>query len=164
MSTTTTPAPHVWRPSNARRIVLDGFLPVPRGTLATTPPALSWPAKDPSDVLDYEFDIAAALVGNEGDAIATVTAVITPNATGDLVLNSSAADGSKAAFWFAGGQSGTVYIVQITIVTVNGRTIGRAVLLPVLPLASATATTAALTTTAGAIITDQNGNPILTGS
>jgi hypothetical protein len=164
MSTTTTPAPHVWRPSNARRIVLDGFLPVPRGTLPTTPPPLSWPAKDPSDVLDYEFDVTAALVGNEGDAITTVAVAITPDATGDLVLNSSAADGSRAVFWFAGGQSGTVYVVQITIVTVNGRTIGRAVLLPVLPLASAAAAATALTTDAGATITDQNGNPILTGS
>jgi len=164
MSSTTTPTPHVWRPSNARRIVLDGFLPVPRGTLPTTPPPLSWPAKDPSDVLDYEFDVGAALVGNEGDTIATVAVVITPNATGDLVLNSSAVDGSRAVLWFAGGQSGTVYVVQVTVGTTNGRTIGRAVLLPVLPLASATAAATALTTEVGATITDQNGNPILLGS
>jgi hypothetical protein len=161
MSTTVT---HVWKPSNARRIVLDGFLPVPRGTVATTPPPLAWAAKDPSDVLDYEFDICAALTGNEGDVIDTVAVVITPDATGDLVLNSSYADGSKAVFWFAAGQSGTVYTVQITIVTVLGRTIGRAVLLPVLPLASVVATTTGLTTDQGATITDQNGNPILVGS
>jgi len=164
MSTTTTPATHVWRPSNARRIVLDGFAPVPRGTVPTAPPPLSWPAKDPSDVLDYEFDVAAALVGNEGDAIAGVNVVISPSASGDLTLNSSAADGTKAVFWFAAGQSGTVYVVQITIVTTNGRTIGRAVYLPVLPLASASATATALTTESGTTITDQNGNPILTGS
>ena len=160
MSTTT----HVWKPSCSRRIVLDGFLPVPRGTVLTTPTPLSWPAKDPSDVLDYEYNIAAALIGNEGDAIASVAVSITPNAAGDLVLNSSAADGSTAVFWFASGQSGTVYSVQITIVTVNGRTIGRAVLLPVLALLSSAAPTTGLTNDQGATITDQNGNPILIGS
>ena len=160
MSATT----HIWKPSNSRRAVLDGFVPLPRGTVATTPAPLSWPAKDPSDVLDYEFNVAAALVGNEGDGIASVAVVITPDATGDLVLNSSAADGANAVMWFAGGQSGTVYVVQITIVTVSGRTIGRAVLLPVLPLASAIAPATALTTDGGLIITDQNGNPILLGS
>jgi hypothetical protein len=164
MSTTITPAPHVWKPSSSRRIVLDGFLPVPRGTVITTPSPLSWPAKDPSDVLDYEYNIAAALIGNEGDAIDTVTVAITPDATGDLVLNSSAADGSTAVFWFSSGQSGTVYSVQITIVTVNGRTIGRTVLLPVLSLAASAVPTSGLTTDQGATITDQNGNPILLGS
>ena len=158
------PATHVWKPSSSRRIVLDGFLPVPRGTVITTPTPLSWPAKDPSDVLDYEFNIAAALLGNEGDSIATITAAISPDATGDLVLNSSYADGLNAVFWFASGQSGTLYTVQITVVTVNGRTIGRAVLLPVLPLASVTPSTGGLTTDQGATITDQNGNPILLGS
>jgi hypothetical protein len=163
MSTTLT-TPHVWKPSSSRRIVLDGFLPVPRGTVMTTPAPLSWPAKDPSDVLDYEFNIGAALLGNEGDVIETVTVAITPDATGDLVLNSSFVDGLNAVFWFASGQSGTVYTVQITVVTVNGRTIGRAVLLPVLPLASVTPSTGGLTTDQGATITDQNGNPILLGS
>jgi len=161
MSTTVT---HVWIPSTARVIVLDGFVPVPRGTVATTPPPLSWAAKDPADVLDYEFDITAALVGNEGDIIDTVAVVITPSATGDLVLNSSFANGTIAVFWFASGQSGTVYTVQITIVTVLGRTLSRAVLLPVLPLASVVSVTGALTTDQGAAITDQNGNPILVGS
>jgi hypothetical protein len=158
------PATHVWKPSSSRRIVLDGFLPVPRGTVITTPTPLSWPAKDPSDVLDYEFNIAAALLGNEGDIIDTITVAIAPNATGDLVLNSSSADGLNAVFWFASGQSGTVYTVAITIVTMNGRTIGRAVQLPVLPLASAAVSTGGLTTDQGATITDQNGNPILLGS
>jgi hypothetical protein len=160
MSTTT----HVWRPSSSRRIVLDGFLPVPRGTVPATPLPLSWPAKDPSDILDYQFDVADALIGNEGDAIASVTAAISPSATGDLVLNSSAADGTTAVFWFAGGQAGTIYTVQIIIVTTNGRTIGRTVLLPVLSLTAATPPATGLLTNLGAIVTDQNGNPILIGS
>jgi hypothetical protein len=120
MSTTT----HVWRPSSARRVVLDGFVPLPRGTQVTTPLPMTWPAKDPEDVLDYEFDISAALVGNEADAITSLAVTVSPNASGDLTLNSSAADGAVAVMWFSGGQTGTVYTVQITIVTTNGRTIG----------------------------------------
>jgi hypothetical protein len=47
-----TPATHVWKPSNARTVVLDSFIPVPRGSTALAPPPLNWPAKDPADVLD----------------------------------------------------------------------------------------------------------------
>ena len=162
--TTTTTTTHIWRPSTARYIAIDGFLPVPRGTLPTTPAPLSWPAKDPADVLDYEFDIAAALIGSEGDTVASVGVTISPAGTGDLVANSMAVDGTIALFWFAGGQAGTVYTVQVSIVTVGGRTISRALLLPVLSLTSVAAATTSLTTDQGTIITDQNGNPILLGS
>jgi hypothetical protein len=157
-------ATHVWRPSCARRLVLDGFLPVPRGSVPAAPAPLTWPAKDPSDVLDYEFDMSAALAGNAGDGIASLAVAISPSATGDLVLNSSAADGAVAVLWLAAGQAGTTYTVRITAVTQSGRTIGRAVLLPVLALAAPVVPTAALTTNTGAVITDQNGNPILLGN
>ncbi len=160
MSTTT----NMWKPSTARTIVLDGFAPVPRGTIPAVPAPLSWPAKDPSDVLDYEFDVSAAFVGNEGDRIASVNVAINPNAVGDLTLVSSTTDGCCAVFWFSAGQASVVYTVQITVVTVNGRTIGRSVLLPVLPLASSPAPLTGLTTDTGATITDAAGNPILTGS
>jgi hypothetical protein len=162
MSGTTTT--NLFRPSSARTLVLDGFTPVPRGTVPAVPAPLSWPAKDPSDVLDYEFDISAALVGNQGDHIASIGVTISPNATGDLALNSSAADGAVAVLWFSGGQSGTVYTIQLTIVTANGRTIGRTVLLPVLALTTPATPLLGLTTDNGAIITDANGNPILLGS
>jgi hypothetical protein len=144
--------------------VLDGFVPLPRGTIPTTPAPLSWPAKDPADILDYEFDASAALIGNRGDSIATLDVAITPNASGDLTLSSATADGHLAVFWFASGQVGTVYVIQITIGTSSGRIVSRAVLLPVQSLATAAAPTAVLTTETGAVITDQNGNPIAIGS
>lgn len=156
-------ATHIWRPSGARRCVLDGFVPIPRGSVPSTPPPLAWPAKDPADVLDYEFDISAALLGNKGDTIVTLDAIITPNATGDLILASMIADGAIAVFWFGQGQVGTIYVVQITITTQSGRTISRAVLLPVQALGSTTAPSGTLTTDTGTIVTDQNGNPILIG-
>ena len=163
-TTTATLTAHIWRPSNARYIAIDGFIPVPRGTLPSIPAPLAWPAKDPADVLDYQFDIAAALTGSEGDTISAVNVTTSPAASGDLVVNSVAADGSLAVFWFSGGQAGTVYTVQVSIATLSGRTISRSVLLPVLALTSVVSPTTSLTTEQGTIITDQNGNPILLGS
>ncbi len=154
----------VWKPSSARCIVLDGFTPVPRGSMPALPAPLSWPAKDPSDVLDYQFDVRAAFVGNESDHIANVNATINPNGPGDLMLNSAVGDGYAAVFWFSGGQPGIIYTVQITVGTANGRTIGRSVLLPVLPLTSPAVPLTGLTTDSGATITDSAGNPILLGS
>ena len=157
-------AQHVWRPSGARRVVLDGFIPIPRGSVPTVPAPLVWPAKDPADVLDYEFDISAALLANRGDSITTIDVVVAPNATGDLTLASTGADGAIAVLWFAAGQVGTIYTVQITVGTADGRTVSRAVLLPVQSLAAATLPGNTLTSDAGVIVTDQNGNPILIGS
>lgn len=159
-----TVASHLWRPSGARRAVLDGFMPVPRGTIPAAPAPLVWPAKDPADVLDYEFDISAALLANRGDGIASIDARVTPNAVGDLIINTTTADGAVAVLWFGAGQTGTVYTVQISIVTTGGRTINRAVLLPVQSLATPAVPAQALTTSTGAIVTDQNGNPILIGA
>jgi hypothetical protein len=158
-----TAAARVIRPSNARRVVLDGFVPVPRGSLATAPAPLSWPAKDPEDVLDYELDISAALSGNESDTIASIDVNIEPSGDAHLAMTSSAADGAVAVLWFAGGIAATVYSVQVTIVTTAGRTLGRAIFLPVLALISALPPTSALNTAEGAVLTDQAGNPILIG-
>jgi hypothetical protein len=144
-------------------VVLDGFVPVPSGSLATAPATLAWPAKDPGDVLDYEFDISPALAGNEKDTIATISVTIQPSAIGDLTLNSSAADGSVVVLWLAGGQVGTVYSVQVSIGTTAGRTIGRAIYLPVLALVSGAPPASALTTADGTAVSDQSGNAITVG-
>ena len=156
-----TPASHVWKPSNARTIVLDCFIPVPRGSAAVAPPPLNWPTKDPADVLDYQFDVSPALVGNDGDSIATLDVSIEPANPGDLTLNSAMTDGPVAVLWLSGGQSGTVYTVSLAIGTVNGRTINRTILLPVLYLSVPPVPSNALVTDAGIVLIDQNGNPVL---
>jgi hypothetical protein len=156
-----TSAAHVWVPSCARVIKLDDFVPVPRGTPATGTALASWPAKDPSDVLDYQFDISAALIGNPGDGITSLDVSIAPNNPGDLVLNSCSADGTSAVLWLARGQAGTVYTVTLAISTTAGRTLSRSVLLPVIALSNPPVPQNALDTNTGAPITDQNGNPIL---
>jgi hypothetical protein len=154
-------ATHVWRPSSARSITLDAFVPVARGAVAVAPPPLAWPTKDPNDVLDYQFNISPAVTGNDGDAIATLDVSIGPNAPGDLVLNSATADGLSAVFWFSGGQTGVAYTVTITVGTTNGRNLQRSVVLPVLSLSSPTIPTTALETDTGLMLVDQNGNPVL---
>lgn len=158
-----TAAPQVVRPSSARRVVLDGFVPTPLGSLASEPAALSWPAKDPGDVLDYEFDISAALAGNDTDSIATIDVTINPSATGDLALTASAADGTVAVLWLAGGQAGTVYSVQVTTGTKAGRTIGRAIFLPVLALLSSVPPAGTLMAADGTVVSDESGNAITIG-
>lgn len=157
----TTPVSSVWKPSSSRTILLDSFIPVPRGSTAVAPPPLNWAAKDPTDVLDYQLDISPALVGNDGDKIATLDVTITPDEPGDLAMQSAYADGPCAVMWFAGGQSGTIYTVTVLLTTANGRTLQRSILLPVLSLSTPEVLSTAILTNGGLMITDQNGNPVL---
>ena len=130
MSGSNTSAPsRIWQPSSARRVILDGFLPVPRGTVPASPTLFAWPAKDPGDTLDYELDISQALAGNDNDSVASVAIVVSPSDT--LVVGPAAGDGPSAVLWLSGGEAGTTYAVQVTLTTVTGRIISRTVLLPV---------------------------------
>jgi hypothetical protein len=52
-------------------------------------------------------------------------------------------------------------VITITIGTINGRSIQRSILLPVLSLSAPAVPATALETGVGAMITDQSGNPIL---
>lgn len=157
-------ANHVWKPSCARSVAIDSFVPIPRGSSADAPPLLNWPTKDPGDTLDYEVDISPALVGNRGDSITTIDATVAPNNPGDLSILSMTADGSRCIFWLTEGQSSTTYIVTIVVGTANGRTVQRSVLLPVLYLSVPPIPPDALETDTGTVVTDQNGNPILAPS
>jgi hypothetical protein len=142
-------------------VVIDSFVPVARGTTAIAPAPLNWPTKDPGDVLDYILDIDPAITGNKGDGIATLDVGISPSEPGDLVLQSSTTDGSRIILWLAEGQAGTVYTVTFNISTINGRTLVRSVLLPVLLLSIPVIPADALLAAAGSALTDQNGNPVL---
>ena len=157
-----TQASYSWIPSTARVVVVDGFGPVPRGTLQTVPPALAWPTKDPGDTLDYVFDICEALAGNDGDAIATLDVAIYPDNPGDLTLQSSSADGDQAILWLTGGFAGTIYAVTVTVSTNSGRFLNRTVSLPVLSLATPPVSQSDIITETGVPITTQTDQPITT--
>lgn len=160
-------ATHLYKPSASRVLVLDGFVPTVRGARAMALAPLAWPAKDPADVLDYQFDIAPALSGNDGDAVATLDVAINPANPGDLSLASAAADGARAVLWLAGGRAGTTYSVTLTIGTQAGRTLSRTVLLPVLGLGSGAvgvSGSGSLQTETGDELVDEFGNPLLLGN
>ena len=159
-----TTASHVWRPSASRVLVLDGFVPGPRGVPVRSPVTLQWPAKDPSDVLDYQFDVSPALVGNSGDAIATLDVLITPSNAGDLSVLSSAADGARAVLWLQGGVAGTTYSVTLMITTEAGRSISRSILLPVIAYAAQGASSLPLTIEDGTALVDADGNALVLGT
>ena len=118
-----TPATHIWKPSHARLVSLDSFVAVPRGSAAVAPLPLNWPAKDPGDTLDYLLDIAPALVGNDGDGIATLDVTLAPSNPGDLTVQSMTTDGSRVVLWLAQGFAGTTYTITFTITTMNGRSL-----------------------------------------
>jgi len=152
---------HIWKPSKSRTITIDSFVPVPRGTTATVPMMLSWPSKDPGDVLDYQLDIEPALVGNEGDTIDSVDVEVDPSQPGDLALDNVAADGYTVVIWLSGCQAGVTYNVTVRTTLASGRTLQRTVLLPVLALSSPSVPANAIETTTMDPITDENGNPIV---
>jgi hypothetical protein len=158
----TTQANHIWRPSNARYVQIDGFVPSPRGPQIPPPQALAWPAKDPGDTLDYIFDIAPAITANGGDGIATLDVAISPSNPGDVTLVSSSADGPRAVLWLTSGQALTTYTITINITTAGGRVLARSVALPVIALASIPAPASALSTPEGQALTDPTGTPITT--
>ncbi len=157
MSSTAT---HVWRPSVSRVIMIDGFVPGPRGMPLRPSGPLQWPPKDPGDILDYQFDVAPALTGNDGDSISNFEVVISPSDAGDLSLASTAADGSRAVLWLQGGQVGTTYSITLTIATQAGRTLSRTVLLPVVALATQSGSGSLLTTDTGSALVDDSGNAL----
>jgi hypothetical protein len=156
-----TQAAYSWIPSTARLLALDGYGLQPRGTLPCPPPILSWPAKDPTDTLDFILDISEAIAGNEGDSIATLDVVISPDNPGDLTLQSSSADGDLAIMWFTAGFAGIVYQVTVTVGTNSGRVIGRTINLPVMAFATPPVPPEALTDQTGNPITDQTDAPII---
>ncbi|MBS3022997.1 phage fiber-tail adaptor protein [Acidiphilium multivorum] len=160
MSATTTPASRIWQAASARLIEIEGFIPTPRGIALLPPRPLAWPEKDPGDTLDYAFDVAPALAGSPGDAIATVSATVSPDNPGDVTIASTAIDGTRAVLWLAGGQPGTTYTVTVSITTLAGRNLARSIALPVVSLASVPAPASAITTPGGAPITSPFGQPI----
>jgi hypothetical protein len=152
---------HVWKPSNARIITIDSFVPVPRGSFATVPTPLSWPSKDPADILDYQLNIEPALIGNEGDTIGSVDLDIEPSQPGDLSLDNTAADGYKIVLWLSGGMAGVTYNVTVRVALASGRMLQRTILLPVVAMSSSSLLVNSINATAQNPLTDQNGNPIV---
>jgi hypothetical protein len=85
---------------------------------------ISWPFKDPNEVLDYEIDWAARI---GGDTISTVTWTV----PGGITKNSDALAGDITVIWLSGGTAGTNYDIGCRVVTTGGRTYDETVTLNV---------------------------------
>ena len=85
---------------------------------------ISWPFKDPNEVLDYEIDWSARL---GGDTISSVTWTV----PGGITKNSDTVSGDIAVIWLSGGTAGTSYDIGCRVVTTGGRTHDETATLPV---------------------------------
>ena len=80
---------------------------------------LTWPNKDPADILDYQIDWSAAL-GEDTIASSVWTA------PAGYTVNSSSFTTTTTTVWLAGGLAGVNKITN-RITTAGGRTIERSV-------------------------------------
>ena len=86
---------------------------------------LSWPYKDPDEVLDYELDWSTHL--DTGDTISSSTWTVPAG----LTKNSDTNGDSTTTIWLQGGTEGTTYTLLNEIVTAGGRTEQQSVTLSV---------------------------------
>lgn len=83
--------------------------------------SLSWPSKDPGEVLDYQIDWSALL---DGDTIDSSTFDVL---SGSVVVDSSSIDNVTTTVWLSGGTLNETCTVENTIETVIGRTFQQSV-------------------------------------
>lgn len=78
---------------------------------------LSWPAKDPDEILDYQVDWTEKLL--EGETIATSQFILDQ---GSVTIESSSQDDAVATVWLSGGVAGELAVLTNRIVTSELRT------------------------------------------
>lgn len=86
--------------------------------------SLTWPAKDPDEVLDYSLDWSARLAG---DTISSVTWTVPAG----LTRTSSQISGGTVTAFFSGGTEGETYPIGCRVVTAGGRTMDQTVKLKI---------------------------------
>ena len=77
----------------------------------------NWPAKDPGETLDYQFDWTARL--ETGETILTSTMTLL---SGDTTVSSPSFLGGVTTVWLSGGTVETASVVNNVITTSDGRT------------------------------------------
>jgi hypothetical protein len=103
--------------------------------------AMSWPDKDPREVLDYVVDWATAPdptdadpspipVLQDGETLTSSTHTISgPDSV--LHLDSENNDTTKTKAWLSAGTSGKAYVIEVTVQTTMNRTYARSIHLKV---------------------------------
>lgn len=98
----------------------------------TSFPSLSWPAKDPDEVLDYRLDWLGTpskpgpLYGLD-DQISNSLWVVPPGLTSEIETS----DNGSSTIWLSGGATGESYNILNRITTSAGRTMDQTVLLAI---------------------------------
>jgi hypothetical protein len=98
------------------------LMPASRVVIVNLGRSLSWPFKDPDDILDYYVDWSNAL-DEEGDTISSSTWIIPTGIT----KNSDTKADLVSAIWLSGGTIGQRYSLTNRIVTSGGRTMDQTV-------------------------------------
>lgn len=86
--------------------------------------ALTWPDKDPNEVLDYQMDWSARLA--EGDTISSSLWIVPAEITKD----SDTAGSTSTTIWLSGGSVGDLSLTN-RVTTVGGRVMDQSVTLTV---------------------------------
>lgn len=86
--------------------------------------SLTWPFKDPDEVLDYQLDWSARLAV---DTIATSTWIVPANITKDSDSNTT----TTTTIWLSGGTLGDLVEITNRITTAAGRTMDQSVRLKI---------------------------------
>ncbi len=82
--------------------------------------AITWPQKDPNEVLDYALNWTGRLTG---DTIATSVWTVPAGITS----NSETVSDKQTVIWLSGGSNGTWYELLNRITTAGGRTMDQTV-------------------------------------
>ena len=78
---------------------------------------LTWPTKDPNEVLDYKLDWTLRL--ESGETIVTSTWTV---ASGDVTIDSDSTGSGITTVWLSAGTDGTPCELLNRVVTSGGRT------------------------------------------
>lgn len=91
---------------------------------------MAWPAKDPSEILDYSWTVPLDI----GDTIAAHSAVVV---SGTVVIASSTVTGAIVTAFITGGVAGETAILRFDATTTGGRKHEDTLLLPIIDSANA---------------------------
>ncbi len=83
---------------------------------------LTWPSKDPNEVLDYQLDWADPYDPRLEDG-ELLTGSIHNVVSGDVIIDSSVFDAAgETTVWLSGGSPGNVCVILNRVTTSGGRT------------------------------------------
>jgi hypothetical protein len=93
---------------------------------------LSWPSKDPNEILDYQLDWAKALTPKTGpvDSIETSEWTVPDglvSTSDEITANSKGVANAATTIWLTGGEEGISYVLMNRVVTAGARTMDQSV-------------------------------------